>query len=361
MARTAETEGIPPASPWVVTEAELQALGRKWIHTPYVAAQFPTLLAGEYQAVETAIRDIRDGTRDLGWDAGCQAGEQELDEARKLDPLPSPDRLTLGDLIDALRVQEMAYPAIGTSKIIFEQYNRRSELLAASPGFAEFRHWANSELGQNPTFKAAEEFLSRLARRIKRAFEEARGMLLIEAVRLIRQSNETADAGHQPSGPTMDSTPKAHDLESEPDSADTTEEIDTNRRVAEFLGSKPSATSKEIGDAIGKADQTVRRTPAWAEHQNRRRAQRSQKSVPTRGLTDAMLNSIRSRSDDPADIVANRELAGEGDPIESKELLKRRYLEDADAKQRANFHKMSAAEQELEIEAWIRTGDRVVE
>jgi len=146
MATTAELEGIPPTMPPVLMVEDLESLGKAWIHSPYVASEFPTLNEGEYLAIEIAIRDFRDAIREQcalqpALIEASRSAEEELIEARRCDPLPKPGCLTVGEMIDALRVQAMVYPAIGTSKIVFEQWNRREELLEASIGFREFRSW----------------------------------------------------------------------------------------------------------------------------------------------------------------------------------------------------------------------------
>ena len=40
-------------------------------------------------------------------------------------------------------------------------------------------------------------------------------------------------------------------------------------------------------------------------------------------------------------------------------MLKRRYLEGAEADQRARFHRLTPADQEHELQSWELTGDRV--
>jgi hypothetical protein len=232
-ARTAEVEGIPPNAPAVLSEEELDTLGKAWIHSPYLAPDFPTLMPGEYEAIDSAIRDLRDGSREHvtlqpALVEECRRAEAELAEARARDPLPDPDRLTVGETMAALRVMEGAYALIGTSKIFFEQYHRRRELLDESPGFKVFRRWASSVLGTHPTSEAAEAFLSRLARRIEGTFDEGRGMRLMDAVELLHPS---PSAGPPPEGTEAPGpAAPAGDLDPRPD-APRTEAPPSNRKI----------------------------------------------------------------------------------------------------------------------------------
>jgi hypothetical protein len=205
LAETAETEGIAPAAPAVLREEDLKTLLKARIHRPYLAPAFPTLIPGEFEAIESAIQDLRDGSRihDTLQPAlfeECRRAEAELAEARARDPLPDPDRLTVGEMMDVLRVMEGAYALIGTSKIFFEQYHRRERLLGENPGFKAFKRWANSVLGTHPTSEAAEEFLSRLARQIQGTFEEAREMRLLDAVELLSPSRTAGLPSDLPPG-----------------------------------------------------------------------------------------------------------------------------------------------------------------
>src|SRR6516165_7736881 len=52
-------------------------------------------------------------------------------EARKADPLPDPQTLTVGELIKLITVRDQAFPLIKTSKVIFDQYHRRDLVLKA--------------------------------------------------------------------------------------------------------------------------------------------------------------------------------------------------------------------------------------
>jgi hypothetical protein len=152
-------------------------------------------------------------------------------------------------------------------------------------------------------------------------------------------------------------------------SASPVEEQNTDNRVAAFLRDNPRASSQEIADTIGRSNQRVRTTLAWRENRQRLKEQGQKPTVHTRPLTPAILAALDAKADDPADIAAELEeqemqerarpddLAGTG-PIE---VLKRRYLEGADADERARFYRLSPADQEHELRAWQWTGKRLAD
>lgn len=138
-----------------------------------------------------------------------------------------------------------------------------------------------------------------------------------------------------------------------------TDGVDTESRIAELLLADPRAKSKTIAKAIGKSEQRVRTTTAWRENRERLQEKSRQRQVKQRLLTHAMLASIDSKSTDPADIVTEQEEQDFLESIEPMDLLRRRYLENADADQRARFHRLNAAERDHELRSWELTGDRM--
>ncbi len=139
---------------------------------------------------------------------------------------------------------------------------------------------------------------------------------------------------------------------------------DTNTRVKKELERNPDATSPAIRKVTGIPEQTIRRSSAW---RNRPKVQDQQapKSADAldhaRPLTRPMLAAIDSKAADPAEIVEAREEQDDREAIEPMELLRRRYLEGADADQKARFHQLNKADQEHELTAWKLTGDRLAE
>jgi hypothetical protein len=147
------------------------------------------------------------------------------------------------------------------------------------------------------------------------------------------------------------------------------EEQDTESRVAAILRDKPHAKSPVIAREIGKSEQCVRLTAAWKENRERLKQQSQKPGVHARPLTRAMLEVIDSEDRDPAEIAAEREeqemqdRTRPDDPagIEPIEVLKSKYLEGANADERARFNRLSMADQEHEVMAWRWTGKRLAD
>jgi hypothetical protein len=141
---------------------------------------------------------------------------------------------------------------------------------------------------------------------------------------------------------------------------------ETELRVAEHLRATPSAKSKEIAEAIGISNQRVRTTAAWKQNRLGLVEERARRSVRTVSLTDTMLAVTSSRSLDPAEIASEREerqglgrtRSDDPEKIEPIEMLERKYLEEANAAQRARFYQLSRAGREHELRSWDFTGDR---
>jgi pimeloyl-ACP methyl ester carboxylesterase len=218
-ARTAEREHIPAATPPITTAEAINALYEAWMFTPCLAPNFPTLKDGEYPMLQNAITELRDAARELSANASqrqdTSGGKQEpfvvrtpggvlcgygdfdaaseidvdalaLDspiEAQRLDPMPDPETLSVGEMIDLLTVQERAWPLIGTSKIVFDQYNRRDAVRSASSGFLAFEKWVQRTYGRHASIETALEFRGELCRSLGKDFPEANAMPLLDAVR----------------------------------------------------------------------------------------------------------------------------------------------------------------------------------
>jgi hypothetical protein len=147
---------------------------------------------------------------------------------------------------------------------------------------------------------------------------------------------------------------------------------DTNTQVAQALERNPDATSPAIRRATGINEKTIRRSGAW-RNRPKRQDQQAPKSTDAldhaRPLTAPMLAAIHSSTADPAELVADQEERDKQertrleDPeaIGPFEVVRRRYLEGADAGQRARFHRLTPADQENELRAWELTGDRLAE
>ena len=79
---------------------------------------------------------------------------------------------------------------------------------------------------------------------------------------------------------------------------DPSEKQDTNSLVEGELRRNPNARSKEIAEAIERADQTVRQTRAWKANRQRLKELSQQRPVRTVPLTNAMLVVTDSKAGD---------------------------------------------------------------
>jgi hypothetical protein len=124
----------------------------------------------------------------------------------------------------------------------------------------------------------------------------------------------------------------------------------TESWVAETMAKEPHAKSKVIGKQIGGSANKVRTTNAWRENRAQLEQQKAQRSVRTKPLTTKLANVIDSKSDDPAEITAEREeseMTGRAarddtDAVSDPKMLQHKYLEGATANQRARYHMLSA-------------------
>jgi hypothetical protein len=454
-AKAAERESIPPCEPFVASEEELVRIFRAWIFSPYLGPEFPNRTPEEFTNLARAVQDMADGIRGTPWEAAgdekcdsnagpepaspapssknpeviqapggfsftyspttlptsqepedvsnrpewiawadeLQRNEKRMADARRVDPMPDPEKISVGEMIDFItfvaRTPQawLAIPEIG------QQYIRRNSVLSASPGWKAFQEWRDIEHHRKTPLEAANELLALLVDRQRRKSDELRLMPLLEAVRLLSQpaaaspptptrENERADAAPASGTETPAANPsKAPEGKLDAAVASWTEAADkkqtragargnaeiTERRVAEKLRDSPRGTSEKIAKAIGEISAgRVRNTRAWKEHQGRLKKEYQQTSVETVPLTRAMLAVRDSGARDPAEIAAELEESARQEQsrvdnpeaIEPIEVLKRRYLEGANSDQKARFHKLNPTDQELEVTAWKLTGMR---
>jgi hypothetical protein len=133
----------------------------------------------------------------------------------------------------------------------------------------------------------------------------------------------------------------------------------TDSLVAEFLRSKPNATSAQIGLRLGKHNQTIRATNAWKMRKKANRQTPEQdREISTTALSREILAVVPSSGDNPADIAAERDDLDKEQFVEPIEVTKLRYIDGANRAQRAKFHNLSAADQVNELIAWKLTGER---
>lgn len=144
-------------------------------------------------------------------------------------------------------------------------------------------------------------------------------------------------------------------------SGDLDADEDTDSRVAAILREKPRTKSPVIADILKLSEKTIRKTAAWRANRKFLNKQKATRTEGDRRLTRRMLASIPSGSDDPAEIIAEQEEKDDTLTVEPIDVLRRRYLEGADASQKARFYRMNEVDQEYELTAWKITGDRLAE
>jgi hypothetical protein len=242
MAKDAEREMIPPCEPFVESEEELERLKQAWIFSPYLGPEFPTRMLDDLKILARAVQDIEAGVRGttleasgnsphvstpppqnpdvirglgevsftyspstlptseepedfsrrrewIAWAEELHRNEHQMAEARRVDPMPDPETLTVGEMIDfvtffARTPQDWrAMPEIG------QAFARRDKVLSTSPGWKAFVDWKDVEHHRKTPVEAAKELLALLVDRLRKPSEELRLTSLLDAVRLLGQSD----------------------------------------------------------------------------------------------------------------------------------------------------------------------------
>ena len=111
-------------------------------------------------------------------------------EARRVDPMPDPENLTVGEMIDFItfiaRVSREFQYLLPTPEVR-EQYLCRQSVLSASPGFREFKKWCQRTRGRDSSVELAQEFRGEVCKRLDGDFDDVNPLPLLDAVRLFRQ------------------------------------------------------------------------------------------------------------------------------------------------------------------------------
>jgi hypothetical protein len=144
---------------------------------------------------------------------------------------------------------------------------------------------------------------------------------------------------------------------------------DTEKQVTEILSQNPRTSLREVAKQVGRSTGYACRARAWKANQVRLKEQKARASVRARPLTRKILAAFDSKAADPYEIVADQDererqehtLLEDPEAIAPIEVLRRRYLEGANAQQRARFHDLNPTDQEHELRAWELTGDRLAE
>jgi hypothetical protein len=115
-------------------------------------------------------------------------------EARRVDPMPEPEAITVGEMIDFITFIARAsqeFPYLLAMPEVGQQCNRREMVLSASPGWKAFQEWRDIEHHRKTPLEAANELLALLVGRFRKPSKELRLMPLLDAFYLLGQP-ETA-------------------------------------------------------------------------------------------------------------------------------------------------------------------------
>ncbi len=267
--------------------------------------------------------------------------------ANPIDPLPRPEDIGFGFLAWLLSQSQGPWPN-GDDPAAHHARCRIAALIDRIPGLSDLEAFANAR-HRKPLGDSMADIRGELAARLGCRFEDVDRLIVRDAAAVLL---------HEPApGPTE--APSGTEAPAGPAAFLEADEIDTNSRVEDELRRNPRATSKEIAKAIGKADQTVRRSTAWKERPERLKEQNRARPVRMRPLTVEMLAAIPSKSDDPAEIASARELeeqlTGDDAGPKSLEILEREYLESVDPLDKPEYFRLSSTEREQFLKAWELT------
>jgi hypothetical protein len=132
-----------------------------------------------------------------------------LAEARRVDPMPDPEKLTVGETIDFITFitnTSQGFSYLLEMPEVRQQYNDRNKVLFASPGWRAFQEWRDIEHHRKSPLEAANELLALLVERLHKPSQELRQMRLLDAVRLLEQG----EMG--PTAPAISLTPRRREI-----------------------------------------------------------------------------------------------------------------------------------------------------
>jgi hypothetical protein len=113
----------------------------------------------------------------------------EVRRSRQDFPLPDPATLTVGQMLwgyqVAAELTRKRETETSWNVVTADRIDRLNKMFLASPGYWEFSAWANIEIGRAPSLEVAMEFLGRLAKLLRKRFEEIYPLPLLDAVRLL--------------------------------------------------------------------------------------------------------------------------------------------------------------------------------
>jgi GGDEF domain-containing protein len=203
--------------------------------------------------------------------------------------LPDPSELTVGRLarfvqaIERLdRVAAMPRDA-WDGKSVWDDVDRRTRrelVMASAPGFSEFKTYLNAELGMPVIPEALEEVERRLARRLRKSFEDVGRLSLVEAVAILNRpeaptapspaARPTNESERQPEAPAHALLRSAVQAKSSGDQTPPPAPgIDYGAIYTTLLNkdmTKPAQLVKFIGSKAGKTSATDQKVLVSANH-----------------------------------------------------------------------------------------------
>ena len=150
-----------------------------------------------------------------------QRSVQDLEAERQSDPIPEPSEVTVGVLARLVWEIEKLHEAAGSSREAWDgRYTptirrpilRRQQVLYQAPGFRQFRTYLNAELGMDVVPEAIQEIERRLARRLRKTFEDVRQLTLVEAVAILNRPEAPADGSTTAGAMKVEPRPESGEL-----------------------------------------------------------------------------------------------------------------------------------------------------
>ena len=108
------------------------------------------------------------------------AAHDPIAESRRVDRLPDPEKLTVGDLIKVISFMFRTPPNWRAFPVINDQLLRRQMMLSASPGWNALEKFAQRKFGCDVTLDIAKAFRGELCRLLGKDFDAVNVLPLVE-------------------------------------------------------------------------------------------------------------------------------------------------------------------------------------
>jgi hypothetical protein len=154
-----------------------------------------------------------------------QPSIRQLETLRRSDPLPDPSELTVGGLARIVWEIERLHRAAGSSCEAWDgkytwdnvdRLTRRALVMVNAPGFSEFKTYLNAELGMPVIPEALTEVERRLARRLRKSFDDVRRLSLLDALKVLQPEAQVEQKSKTSPDPTPATSAPAQPTTSAP-------------------------------------------------------------------------------------------------------------------------------------------------